>query len=113
MRLVAAFSVSLVAFGLAWISVPAHADEDVYTLTIKDHKFSPEQLEVPADKKVKLLVKNDDTTAEEFDSSDLRREKVVPAGKEAVIYIGPLSAGTYKFVGEYHEATAHGEIIVK
>ncbi len=113
MRCVAILSLGLFALGVIGLSVPARADEDVFTLTIKDHKFTPEQLEIPADKKVKLLVKNEDTTAEEFESSDLRREKVVPGGKEATIYIGPLSAGTYKFIGEYHEATAHGQIIVK
>ena len=99
---------------LAVFAVPqARAEDPSFTLVIKDHKFEPAQIEVPAGQKIQLLVKNMDATAEEFDSSDLKREKVIAPGKEAIIYVGPLKAGTYRFVGEYHEATAKGVLIAK
>lgn len=95
--------------GLVW---PATA-EDSYALTIKDHKFVPDIVEVPANARVKLVVKNEDATPEEFDSDNLHREKVVPAGAEAIIYIGPLRPGSYEFKGEYHQDTARGRIVAK
>jgi Cupredoxin-like domain len=91
----------------------AHADNPSFTLTLQNHKFDPAELEVPANVKVYLTVKNLDPTAEEFDSDDLHREKVVTGGHEAVVIIGPLKPGTYRFMGEYHSATAQGRIIAK
>ena len=89
------------------------ADGDTFVLTIKDHRFSPEELQVPAGKKLKLVVKNLDPTPEEFESHDLKREKVIKGKSEATLSIGPLKPGTYKFVGEYHEKTAKGRITVE
>ena len=104
----------MVAAAAALLTFPAMADEaNIYTLNIKDHKFTPERLEIPADTKVKLLVKNLDSTPEEFESHDLNREKVIQGGKEAVIFVGPLKPGEYKFFGEFHEDSAQGKIVVK
>lgn len=84
-----------------------------YLLTLKNHRFEPATIEIPAHKKVKLTIKNLDAAAEEFDSDDLHREKVIPAGREGVVFIGPLEPGTYKFKGEYNPATATGSVVVK
>lgn len=93
--------------------VPTARAADVYRLVIKNHRFEPSSLTVPAGKRVKLVIKNGDNTAEEFDSDDLHREKVISAGGQGSVYIGPLAAGTYKFMGEYHAATAQGRIVAK
>lgn len=99
---------------VALFAAPAFADDPkVFTLSIKDHKFEPATLEVPANEKFKLLVKNLDATPEEFESHDFNREKVIPGGSEATIFVGPLAAGEYKFFGEFNEATAQGKLIVK
>ena len=66
-----------------------------------------------ANTRTDLLVKNQDATAEEFESSALKIEKVIAAGREATIKLPPLKPGTYKFVGEYHESTAKGVIIAE
>jgi plastocyanin len=92
---------------------PARAEDDAITLTIKDHRFTPEIVEVPAGKKVKLLVKNEDSTAEEFDSYALNREKVIPGGSQGIVYIGPLDPGTYEFMGEFNADTAQGKVVAK
>ncbi|WP_309352602.1 cupredoxin domain-containing protein [Parvibaculum sp.] len=91
----------------------ALADDAGYTLTIKDHQFTPTTLEIPADTKVKLTVKNLDPTAEEFESYDLNREKIVAGNGEITVSIGPLKPGTYKFFGDFHQDTANGTIVVK
>lgn len=91
----------------------AHADDATLQLTIENHQFSPATLEVAAGQKVKLQIKNLDKTAEEFESDDLHREKLIPGGHEATVVIGPLKPGTYKFKGEFHPKTAQGTIVVK
>jgi hypothetical protein len=89
----------------------AQAEDPV--LTLQDHRFTPTELVVPADTRVKLLVKNLDDTAAEFESTDLNREKVVNGKKEITVFIGPLSPGKYVFYDEFHKDTATGTIIVK
>jgi len=89
------------------------ADEPEFKLVIENHKFSPETVNVPAGKKFKLVVDNRDSTPEEFESHSLKREKVIPGKSSATIMIGPLKPGEYKFVGEFHEATAKGVIVAK
>lgn len=92
--------------------ISSAADMEI-NLVIKDHKFTPEEVKVPAGKKVKLLVDNQDATIEEFDSHDLNREKVIPPKTKGVVYIGPLSPGKYTFMGEFNAATAHGVVIAE
>jgi Cupredoxin-like domain len=92
---------------------PAQAEEGAYTLTIKDHRFAPTELEIPAGKKITLTVKNLDSTPEEFESLELHREKVVTGGQEITVYIGPLWPGRYEFFGDFNPQTARGHIVAK
>ncbi|KVD89672.1 cupredoxin-like domain protein [Burkholderia sp. ABCPW 14] len=91
----------------------AFAADDTYNLTLKNHKFSPAGLTIPAGKKVKVTVKNLDATPAEFESDDFKAEKVIPAGKQVDIFIGPLKAGVYEFHDEYHEAESKTKLTVK
>jgi hypothetical protein len=91
----------------------AMAQDAPYTLIVKDHKFQPTEIEIPADKKITLIVKNQDPTPEEFESIELRREKVVPGGEQITVYIGPLKPGRYEFFGDFNPATARGHIVAK
>jgi plastocyanin len=84
-----------------------------FTLRIKEHKFTPAVLHIPANTKVRLIIKNLDATPEEFESEELHREKVIQGHGQGVVFIGPLAPGTYSFIGEFHEATARGQIVVK
>jgi plastocyanin len=88
------------------------ADPEV-NITIKNHVFIPAEVKVPAGKKIKLIVENQDATAEEFDSHALNREKVIPPRGKAVIFIGPLAPGKYPFIGEFHESTAQGVVVAE
>jgi len=89
------------------------AADDEFRLVIENHRFTPEELTVPAGKKIKLVVENRDATPEEFESHSLNREKVIAGKSTATIFIGPLKAGKYPFVGEYNEATAKGVIVAR
>ena len=96
--------------GMAGAAVAA---EPEFTLTIRDHKFEPAELTVPAGQKIKLTVKNEDGSAEEFESRELNREKVIVAKGSGVVYIGPLKPGVYPFFGDFHQDSANGKLIAK
>jgi plastocyanin len=89
-----------------------HAD-DGYVMTFKDHKLDPAELQVPVGKEFKLVVKNADQTPEEFESEDLKVEKVIAGGSEVEFTIKALEAGSYEVYGEFHEDTAKGHIVAK
>jgi len=92
---------------------PAVAKTPVIDIEIKDHLFHPSEIVIPADTKVKLVINNLDPTAEEFESYELNREKVINGGRKAVIFIGPLPPGEYPFFGEFHPKTAQGKVLVQ
>jgi len=99
---------------LALFSASATAAEvQEITLRIKDHKFVPAQLVVPANTKFKLIVVNEDPTPEEFESHELNREKIVTGKGKIIVFLGPLKPGKYPFFGEFHAATAQGALIAK
>ena len=89
------------------------AGDQSFELSLKEHKFSPQELTIPADKRVKLTIKNLDSTPAEFESHNFEAEKVVPAGGEVSLYIGPLKAGTYLFFDDFHEDQTKGTLIAK
>ena len=98
---------------LALSAASALAAEPEFNLVIKNHRFEPSEVKVPAGQKVKLVIDNQDATAEEFESKSLKREKVIPPKSKGTVLIGPLKPGRYEFVGEFHEATAKGVIVVE
>jgi Cupredoxin-like domain len=107
---------SVAAFAACLYAAPvavALADTPSFSLTLKDHHFSPAELTIPANTRVRVAVKNLDPTPAEFESDDFKAEKVVPAGHEVIVMIGPLKPGTYEFHDEYNEAASKTRLIVK
>jgi plastocyanin len=102
---------ALLALAAAATLAPSGAHAADFTLTIKDHKFSPAELKVPANKRVTIEVINNDVTPEEFESSVLKVEKVIAGNSKGTVRIGPLKPGRYPFIGEFHEATAKGAVV--
>jgi len=88
------------------------ADTDI-NIVLQDHRFQPSEINIPAGKKIKLLIENKDKTPEEFESHSLNREKIMAGNSVTKIYIGPLEPGRYPFFGEFNEATAQGVIVAK
>ena len=104
-------SISLFLFLLHSFCI--RAETQVFQLVLENHVFTPAELTIPANEKVKIVIKNKDDTAEEFDSFDLNRERVIFAKRDATIFVGPLATGQYEFFGEYHPNSARGVVIVK
>ena len=90
----------------------ARAD-DLPTLVFHQHRFEPSRLEVPAHVKFRLQVRNTDDTGDEFESTDLNREKLVPPGQTITVFLGPLEPGEYHFFGDFHQDTAQGVLVAK
>ena len=107
-----AVSVFLLSLTSSLLAPLAHADEDL-KLVLENHKFSPAEVRVPANKKIRIVIENRDDTPEEVESKGLHVEKVVAAKSKGVVFVGPLKPGNYTFYGEYNEATAQGVLIAE
>ena len=106
---VGAVILSVVAWGTpAW-----SADPPEIPLTIENHRFTPEAITVTAGTSFVLVITNKDATPEEFESHELRIEKVIPAGKALRLRMPALKKGTYNFVGDFNQGTAKGRIIAE
>ena len=99
--------------GLSALAPAMAANPPEYTLTLRQHRFVPAQLTIPANTKVKLIIVNEDSTPEEFESHELNREKIVTGKGKITVWVGPLKAGRYPFFGEFHMDTAKGVLIAK
>lgn len=89
------------------------AATDEIHVVIKDHQFSPSEVRVKANTQIKLILQNDDPTAEEFESFSLNRERVVRPGQSITIYLSPLKPGSYEFFGDFHPDSAKGKVIAE
>ena len=89
------------------------AADPEYTIQLREHRFTPSEIKVPAGAKVKLIIDNQDSTAEEFDSFALNREKIVFPNSKGIVFIGPLKPGRYEFVGEFNQGSAKGAVIAE
>jgi Cupredoxin-like domain len=106
MRLVFAIPVLLA------LAVPALAADPVVDITLKDHQYVPSEVPVPAGVKLQLLIKNEQPVNAEFESSVLHREKVVTAGGQVTLSVGPLAPGSYEFFDDFHKET-RGHLVAK
>ena len=97
---------------LAMTTLTALAADQQIAISIKDHQFVPSDVPAPAGVKVELIIKNEQTTNAEFESSALHREKIARPGGQISVFVGPLSAGTYEFFDDFNRAT-RGRLTVK
>ena len=100
-------------FMLALVGVTFADSMPEFTLVLKNHVYQPSELKIPAGTKFKIIVRNEDATPEEFESTDFGREKIVLPNSSIEVYVGPLKAGTYGFFGDFHQDTAKGRLIVE
>ena len=103
----------LLIAGAVFSVTPAAADGAPIGVMLKDHKFIPAEIHVKANTPNVILLTNDDATAEEFDSTALKIEKVVAGRSAGNVRLRPLAPGRYPFIGEYHADTAKGVVIVE
>ena len=111
------YTVSATVWLAAMLTVAprSSAAEELYQvqLTARDGRFYPEVLEVPADRRFKIVIRNEGPGPEEFESENPHREKVLSAGATSFLIFPALKPGVYPFFGEFHPETAKGRIVVK
>ncbi|MEO7071611.1 MAG: cupredoxin domain-containing protein [Rhodanobacter sp.] len=95
------------------VSTPAlSAEASAYTLVLKNHRYQPNVLHIPANTRVKIDVINQDPTPEEFESDHFPVEKIVLPNSRISVNVGPLKPGRYGFYGDFHQPTAQGTLVV-
>lgn len=110
--MIANTSKTLLALVLAAACFPAGAQQAAsVSVSVKNHRFQPAQIQAPAKVPIELRIKNLDPTPMEFESVSLRVEKVVAGNSEGVIRLRPLEAGSYNFFDDFHQET-RGTLVV-
>lgn len=104
---------ALVILGLCTVGATAAEEPLTIEVTLKDHRFTPSEIHVKTGKPTVLRIKNEDATAEEFESSVLKVEKVIAAHSTGIVRLRPLAPGRYPFEGEFHDDTAKGVVIAE
>lgn len=94
------------------IAGAALAADNEIPLTIEKGQFQPSEVKVKANTPFVLVITNKNPKAAEFESKDLRVEKVVPAGKTVNVRIRALKPGTYAFFDDFNQATT-GRIVAE
>ena len=95
-------------------AAPAFAEELAsYKIVARDGRFEPALIEVEAGKRFHLDVTNEGKSAIEFESHDLKQEKVIPSGKRARVTINALKPGEYRFFDDFHQKTGQGRLVAK
>ena len=95
---------SLAVF-LLGASLPAHAAREEipeFTIELRDGTITPKRIEVPEGTRFKFILKNTGKEPAEFESLELRKEKVVAPGVTTSMVFKRLSAGEYVFFDDFH-----------
>jgi plastocyanin len=103
---------ALVAITAAFAGAAHGADLPTFKLEMADGKLNPARIEVPAGQRIKIEVRNTGSGAVEFESVQLRKEKVLAPGAESFVVIAPLSPGEYRFFDDFHQQ-AQGVIVAR
>ena len=108
------FTIFLVLTATVGSAGPAIADDmPTFKLLMKDGRILPETLEVPAQTRFRLEVKNEGPGAAEFESLELKKELVLAPGVTRTTVFAPMKPGTYKFFDDFHPETGQGRIVAK
>lgn len=107
-RLIAAVAGLLLAAGTA-----QSQELPTFKLEMKGGRFEPTEIVVPANTRFKLVLHNAGPGAEEFESLELKKEKVLAPGATSFLVFAPLKPGSYRFFGEFHPDTAQGHIVAR
>ena len=92
----------------------ARADDlPSFRITANNGTLQPLELLVPARQRIKLEIINESSEPIEFESLELRKEKVLAPGASSFVVIAPLRPGAYQFFDEFHPETSQGVLIAE
>lgn len=101
-------------FFMGSLIAPAYGlDEATVQLVARDGKFFPAELVAPQGRKIRIEISNEGKDPVEFESMELRKEKVLAPNSKSVVVIVAQQPGSYKFFDEFHPKTGQGVLVVK
>lgn len=89
------------------------ADLPTFKLVARAGRFEPAELVVPKGVKFRLEITNAGQEPVEFESLELRKEKVLVPGVTSTLVFVPLEPGRYRFFDDFHQATGQGVIVAR
>ena len=95
----------------ASFAAPAYANDSTMDVKFAGHRFSPQNLTVPAGQPVTIRVSNDGNRTIEFESFKLNREKVVEPGETILVHLNSLTPGSYDFYDDFNQDVPQGTIV--
>lgn len=99
--------------GMLMAATTQAAELPSYEIVGKGGQLLPDALHVPAGQRFKIVLRNAGNDAVEFESTDLRKEKVLAPGATSFVVIAPLKPGSYRFFDDFHPDTGKGRIIAE
>jgi hypothetical protein len=111
MRLRVCRPLAIVAVLLAWPGLAGADGDPVFVIELQDGAITPSTIEVPAGTRFKLELRNTGSTPVEFDSIDLRKEKVLGPVATSFVVIRSLDPGKYRFFDDFHRDMPPATII--
>jgi hypothetical protein len=91
---------------------PRYTKLKTYLVEMKDGDLIPAELVVPEKTRFRIVIRNIGNKPAEFESNQLRQEKVLFMKAETSVVIIPLDIGTYDYFDDFAPTTL-GKIIVK
>lgn len=88
-------------------------DDPVFRIEFNDGKVTPQRLEVPAKRRFRLDLHNVGKEPAEFESKELRKEKVLAPGASSILVIRTLDPGEYEFFDDFHLDAPPAVLVVK
>jgi hypothetical protein len=110
-RIIAASFLALVF--AAPLTARAEDEEKTFRIEFRDGVITPQRLEVPAKTRLRLQLVNTGDTPAEFESKELRKEKVLAAKSESVLVIRTLDPGEYPFFDDFHPDAPPAVLVAK
>ena len=112
------FPASFLALFLALASLAglrqAKADATpTFSIEFHDGKVAPTRLDVPANRRFRIELHNTGITPAEFESTQLRLEKVLAAQSTSVLVIRTLDPGEYTFFDDFHPNAPKAVLVAK
>lgn len=96
--------------GMTAAHAVAAGDLPTHEIVVRDGRFMPPRIEVPAGQRIKLVIANQGTGPLEFENIDMRIEKVVSAGARSFVVLPKLRPGEYTFIDEFNPSS--GRLVV-
>ena len=103
-----------VVFALFLAPTVALADNmPTFKVLMKDGRIFPNTVEVPANTRFRLEIRNEGPGAAEFESLELKKELVLAPGVTRNMVFFPMKPGSYKFFDDFHPETGQARIVAK